>query len=120
MANVEKKPDSVQHHEDRQAKMKKESADAAQKQQEEQEIAASGVPYRESESREDILNRIRKMREDAKTGPSPDTGSNTQVFQDRTKLEQEAGRKAVEKAEAEAAANKKIADKVAADAAGKK
>jgi hypothetical protein len=109
----EPKTDSVVHHEDRHAKIKTESAAAAERQAEDQEIARSGVAVRVDETREDLLNRIRKMREEAANPPPMDQGGYMSDGQkQQLSAEQEAGRAAVAKAEQEAEANRKSAERI--------
>jgi predicted metal-dependent phosphotriesterase family hydrolase len=101
----ENKTDSVAHHEERHAKMKAESEDVAQRQSEDQEIASSGVLVHVDETREQLLDRIRKMREIAH--PSPAEIPLSEGQQKQLDAEQEAGRQAVAKAEKAAEANRK-------------
>ena len=104
----ENKTDSVAHHEDRHAKMKAESEDVATRQAEDQEIARSGVLVHADETREQLLERIRKMREIAQ--PMPTEVPRSEGQQKQFELEQQAGREAVAKAEKEMEVNRKRAE----------
>lgn len=119
----EKKSDSVTHHEDRHDKMQREAAaqrqteDAAQKQRditqderkrktredENQELEQQAGLVKHGETREMLLERIRKMRAEPGSEPAADTPVfRSEGMQKQFDEEQEAGRAAVAKAAAEA------------------
>ena len=113
----EEKPDSVKHHEDRRAKMQEESAQLAQHEKERlenQEIVQYGGPVREGETREQLLDRIRKMREAPSQEP-PSAGYLTDSLKQQLEKEQEAGRAAVAKAEEEMVKFREARQKAAAE-----
>lgn len=99
--------DSNKHHEDRRARMQAEAvenskaaAEEATRVSENKEIASfHGLP-KGGESRDELLARIRKMRE-APPEPPPVETYRSEGLQKEFEAEQEAGRAAVAKAEAE-------------------
>ena len=119
--NHEPKPDSVVHHEERHAKMQKESADVSVTQAEDAEIARSGVSPHIGESRDALLQRIRDMRDAADKPAEPVAAPfMSEAMKKQLEAEQEAGRKVVAAAEAAKKTNQEIAEKAAAEAAGGK
>ena len=95
-AKPETKPDSLKHHEDRKAKIQAETSAEA----ENQEIANfRGLPQH-GETREQLLARIRKMR-DEKPEPTVHETFRSEGLQKEFEAEQKAGQEAVAKAQAE-------------------
>lgn len=96
------KPDSIKHHEDRKAKIEAENEQLQQVSNElaeNQEIANfQGLPQ-EGETREQLLARIRKLRENPE--PTETVLFRSEGLQKEFEAEQKAGREAVAKAEAE-------------------
>jgi hypothetical protein len=123
----ETKLDSVRHHEERREKLRAESEERTKVEQasaahvaENQEIASFSGIIRDGETRDQLLDRIRKMRE---VPPEPEREyyvSPNQLKQ--LSEEQEAGRAAVAKAQAEMDRYLAARDKVEAEEAerGKK
>ena len=108
----DEKMDSTRHHEDRKAKIEAENEKAA----EDKEIANfKGLPQ-DGETRDQLLDRIRKMRE---TPPPPTEAEvfRSEGMQKEFDAEQEAGRAAVAKAVAE---QEKYREMVQKEAAGEK
>jgi hypothetical protein len=95
------KPDSVRHHEDRLASIKDENEhieQVAKEDAENQEIANfHGLP-KEGETRDQLLDRIRKMREAPPKEPEPEV-FRSEAQQKEFDAEQAAGKAAVAKAE---------------------
>jgi hypothetical protein len=102
--DVEEKTDSVKHHEERKAKIEEENEQNKQVAQEvadNQEIANfKGFPVA-GETRDQLLERIRKMREAPPKEPEPEP-FRSEAMQKEFDAEQEAGKAAVAKAAAEA------------------
>ena len=114
------KPASIKHHEERQAKMKAEHAqnveaqssegqrqkanqdvrDKEAKRLEDQELSQYAGIVHENETREMLLERVRKMREEPSGDPKP-VGHVTEFQQSVIDAEQKAGAEAVAKAAAE-------------------
>ena len=118
MAGKETKFDSLQHLEDRRAKIKEESdqiekvqAERVKRQAEDQEVAQYKGPIGPDDTRETILDRIRKMREQPEETVM--TRHITEFQAAQIKLEQEAGRAAVKKAEEEAERNRNLREQAA-------
>jgi hypothetical protein len=121
------KPDSVTHHEERHAKMQQEAAaqhrsdeeaeekreltqaerDRKTREAENQELAQYAGLVKENETREMLLDRIRKMRENPPKEPDPPT-FRSDGLQKEFDAEQEAGRKAVAAAEQEQERNREL------------
>jgi len=113
------KPESVKHHEANQAKIKDEIAEndaVAKETAENQELVNANTLPKEGETREQLLARIRKMRE--KPEPEPEVEPfRSEGLQKEFDAEQAAGKAAVAKAEAAAKEYQKL---VAKEAAGEK
>ena len=133
-----KKSDSVTHHEDRRGKMKME--DRFQRDQEEEErarrerlevdrqraakeaeiqhLTTQAGLVRPGDTRDMLLERIRKMREPPKVEEDK-PGFRTPLQQEQFEAEQKAGREAVAKAEKEAEENRERIQKMEAEEAAK-
>lgn len=102
---VEEKPDSIKHHEERKAKIEEENEQnkvVAQEVADNQAIANfKGFPVA-GETRDQLLERIQKMREAPPKEPDPEPFRSEGQMKEFL-AEQEVGRAAVAKAEAEAA-----------------
>lgn len=122
-----KKPDSVTHHEERHAKMREEAAEQqaaadeakehrehvraeheqTMREAETQELEQQAGLVKHGETREMLLERIRKLREEP---PKEETFSSfmTPELQKRLEAEQQAGREAVARAEVELEKNREL------------
>jgi hypothetical protein len=99
----EKSFDSTTHHESRKAKIQEENKQneaAARETADDKEIANFSGPVKEGETREQLLDRIRKMREHSPKKPEPEL-VRSEGLQKTFEAEQEAGRTAVARATAE-------------------
>jgi hypothetical protein len=113
------KPESVKHMEANQAKIKDEIAEndaVAKETAENQELVNANTLPKEGETREQLLARIRKMREAPEPEPEKEV-FRSEGLQKEFDAEQKAGKEAVAKAEAAAA---KYLEQVKAEAAGEK
>jgi hypothetical protein len=113
MPDIEEKFDSTVHHEKRKAKIKaenKQNAADAKEAAEDKEIAGfKGLPQ-EGETREQLLDRIRKMRESPPKEPES-APPRSEGLQKAFEAEQKAGREAVAKATAELERNRALQQK---------
>ena len=120
-----KKPDSITHTEARRAKMEAESdeqtmereeaeavrkekqvrRDALSREQEDQLLTQHAGLIQEGETREQLLDRIRQMRENPPVDPPP-TRFMSDFQKEQLRIEQEAGAAAVKKAEEELERNR--------------
>jgi len=127
---VKKEFDSTTQREADKAKIRNENLERQKdieaedaRQAENQEIANfQGLP-KAGETREQLLDRIRQMREESeklKTKETADPIVRTEGLQKQFEAEQEAGRAAVAKAQAEMERNQAIAAQAAREAAGEK
>jgi hypothetical protein len=121
----ESKLDSVAHHEERKALMQKEYELNQQKDQElarqhaahrdDQEIANYGGIIKDGETRDQLLERIRNVSKVVPVEIQP--LGRTPAMQKELEAEQQAGREAVARAEAEEKRNAELRQKMAADEA---
>lgn len=111
------KTDSEVHNEDRRAKIKEEAEVNAKRNADEQALANYRGPVNEGETRDDLLDRIRQMREEPVAAQQPRKPDLTEGQKTQLALEQEAGRAAVARVAAEEEARNKAR---AAQAAGEK
>jgi hypothetical protein len=115
------KPDSIKHHEDRTAKIQAENVKQQQVEQvevnrvaENQEIANfKGLPQ-DGETREQLLERIRRMR-DEKPVPVEPEPFRSEGLQKEFEAEQKAGQEAVLKAKEEMERNREAWQKIEAE-----